>query len=153
MAWRPKHAGDARAAALELHRQDAIARFGARPDPRDATPIVADDLPYRRVHCPGCGRPDDERHMFDVRALSDEQRISFGLHPDAAFVCTHVCLNDAFNAGVSKAQLYAALGAPNHLLARFTEFDDANPARAHDALRIDALPRRRAIAGEIPLDS
>lgn len=152
--WRPLHAGDARAAALELRRADAIARYGARPDPRDAAPVALEDLPHRLVACPNCGRPDTDRSMLDVRALSAEQRRAFGILPDAAFLCTHVCLNDRLNGGLSLASFCAALGAPNDALPGYTAFDDANPAcrRADPRPVADTILQRRTQALPFPLD-
>ena len=146
--WTPSTFGHVRAAAIAGRRASAVAKFGAVP----ATPTLPADLPYQRQACPACGSLSEDAALLDVRELSDAQRGEFGIHPGADFVCTHVCLNDALNAGASLAQLYAALGAPNPAVQRATAFDDANPAHVRGESQVHLLPRRRLAAGDLVLD-
>lgn len=151
--WRPGHALDARRAHRHAFFQ---ARLVAATTSAVAPPVAGSLAPdYRRVACPTCGHITDDESLVDVRGLSPDDRTRFGFHPVADFLCTSVCLNDAFNAGVSREAFYRALGAPAEGLARARIVDAGNPMRQGlpDGVEPRATVRRPAHRpGPLPLD-
>lgn len=123
--WRPAHALDARRALRRAQLQPAATAPGSGA----LAPAASEDPPYRRIPCPACGHVTDDESLVDVRSLSAADRVRFGFHPTADFICTAVCLNDAWNAGVSREAFYRSLGAPAEALRRARAVDAANPVR------------------------
>lgn len=135
--WRPAHALDARR-ATQLPAPAGLASAAA-----------AAEVPYRRVACPSCGFVTDDESLLDVRELTPAQREAFGFHGTAPFACTHVCLNDALNAGASLVALLEALGAPPAAIALAQVHDDTHPVRLALVARGEA-PRPRARRHRMP---
>lgn len=125
MPWPPLSLQDhlAASAAPDAPVPPAAMHLGARaPTVPDAAP-VAPPVGSPLVRC-ACGRVTNADLFLDVRGLPDAMRAQLRWHLDdaaplPAFVCD-ACREGAIRRGrVTRADLYAALGAPPDVVARF----------------------------------